>query len=135
MKHYTITCSEEQLLLIANMVEDCTRFLSGQCELWNSTILLDNGKELREYLNRVVKPMVTPELHLNESYAWDGGHCPNDYQRKAIAMGYGLYREILHFFAVERTKNNPDAGWNTYCSPTLTCPEQGGLITIKETEE
>ena len=30
---YTITLTKKQMLLIANCVEDCSRFLAGQCEL------------------------------------------------------------------------------------------------------
>lgn len=30
---YTITLTKKQMRLIANCVEDCSRFLAGQCEL------------------------------------------------------------------------------------------------------
>lgn len=45
-------------------------------------------------------------------------------------MSYGIYREILHHFA----KDSKDE-WNVYKGETLTCPEQGGLIKIKEIEK
>ena len=134
MKQYTITLSEEHLRLIANAVEDWSRFLSGQCELHNATSLIadiDNYKKVQDVLFKQVHPCVTPELPLNASYGWDGQHCPNDHQRKAIAMSYGIYRQILHFFAL-RCKDND---WNVYKSSTLTCEEQGGLIQIKEKED
>ena len=130
MKKYTITCSEEQLILIAHAVEDWSRFLSGQCELHHATSMIknhDNYYELNEALADLHQ-LVTPELPLNASYGWNGGHCPNEAQRKAIAMSYGIYRQVLHFFACQKPKD----GYNCYQSPTLTCKEQGGLISIKE---
>lgn len=35
---YTLTLTKKQMLLIANCVEDCSRFLAGQCELGFTTI-------------------------------------------------------------------------------------------------
>ena len=128
---YQITVSKEQLMLIADGIEDWTRFLCGQTELWHATSMLDEHLKLTDMLEEL-QQFVTPELFEKYgkycSYAWNGGNCPNDHQRKAIAMGYGIYREILHFLAV---KNNWD---NVYSSSTLTCPEQGGLPIIKEVE-
>lgn len=129
MKKYTITLTEEQMRLIADMVEDCTRFLSGQCEMQNTTSVLKEGIDVRNHLHDIVKHMVTPELGREESYGWDGGKCSNKYQRRAIAMGYGIYREILHFLAIKYNWNN------VYSSETLICKEQGPLIKIKEQEE
>ena len=120
-KMYTITCSEEQLRLIANAVEDWHRFLAGQCEMANATSMTDNYHELYDILTKQVEPLVA-------SYGWDGGTCPNKFQRKAIAMSYGIYRQILHFFAMQRKDNE----WDVYKSPTLTCDEQGGLIKIEQ---
>lgn len=127
-KKYQIICTEEQLRLIANAVEDWHRFLGGQTELWNAVSLLENYHELREKLEQL-QPLVTPHLGRGASYGWNGSTCPNKHQRKAIAMSYGIYRNILHFFAV---KNNHH---NVYSSPTLTCDEQSGLIKIKEIEQ
>ena len=128
-KKYTITCTEEQLRLIASAVEDWHRFLAGQCELSNATSMLKNYHDLYEKLNKEVRPLVVPELYgRGASYGWDGRMCPNKHQRKAIAMSYGIYREVLHFFA----KQKPANIWDVYQSPTLTCEEQGGLIEIKE---
>ena len=129
-RKYTIECTEEQLRLISHAVEDYTRFLSGQCEMNNAMMLTDAcriGSELENELHKIV----TPELPQNASYGWSGSDCPNFHQRREIAMGYGIYREILHYFAMKA----PYEGWNVYKSETLTCPEQGPLITIKEKEE
>ena len=131
MKQYTITCSEEQLRLIANAVEDYSRFLSGQCELYHATSLIkdhSNYQRAQELLKEVHN-FVTPELPQNASYSWNGGRCPNESQRKAIAMSYGIYRQILHFFACRKQQD----GWNCYQSPTLRCEDQGDLIQIKDT--
>lgn len=127
MKKYRITCTEEQLRLIADAVEDWTRFLSGQTEMWRALDQLPLVESLlaREELRKVQK-YVTPKLPQNASYGWSGAGCENERQRKSIAMGYGIYRQILHFLTL---KNNLD---NVYTSPTLTCEEQGGLIEIKE---
>ena len=56
-KKYQITCTEEQLRLIANAVEDWHRFLGGQTELWNAVSLLENHHELREKLEQL-QPLV-----------------------------------------------------------------------------
>lgn len=130
-KKYTITCTKEQLKMISLAVEDWHRFLAGQCEMSNAmTCLMRNGntRKIMEILSQQVKPIVTPYLPFNASYSWDGALCPNIDQRKAIAMSYGIYRQIEHFFALQRNDND----WNVHHSPTLTCEEQGGLIEVKE---
>jgi len=131
-KMYTITCTEEQLRLIADAVEDWHRFLAGQREMNNATSMLENYHELYDILTKQVEPLVVPELALKyghgASYGWNGMTCPNKYQRKAIAMSYGIYRQILHFFAMQRKDNEFDV----YKSPTLTCDDNGGLIKIQE---
>lgn len=128
MKKFTITCTEEQLRLVANAVEDWSRFLCGQCEMENAASLLDTYRELKDKLHDEVHPLVAPELPLNASYGWSGGDCANKHQKKAIAMSYGIYREIRHFFAL---RNNSDS-WNVYRGETLRCEEQGPLIQIEE---
>lgn len=129
-KKFQITCSFSQLMMIANAVEDWHRFLAGQCEMSNATMLLPvkDHHASQEALNEYVRPHIVPELNYGASYKWSGGSCPNEHQRKAIAMSYGIYREILHFIAVQNNHNN------VLASETLTCPEQGELITIKQIE-
>ena len=127
MKKYSIECTEEQLLLISKCVEDCCRFASGQTELFHTSCVLEKYGEVRDAL-KSVKPLVTPHLSYNASYGWNGGSCPNNAQRKFIAKTYPIYREILHFMAVENQWNN------VYDSPTLTCEEGGEPIKIKEIE-
>lgn len=45
---------------------------------------------------RELQPLVTPALGCGSSYSWNGGHCPNEQQRKFIAQTYYLYREMRH---------------------------------------
>lgn len=128
---YTIHCTKEQLMCIAHAVEDWHRFLAGQCELLNATCFLqhEDMQIVHEILEGMVRPYIVPELkYRGSSYKWNGGNCPNKHQRKMIAMSYGIYRQILHFFASQRK----DDHYNVYNSETLTCDEQGPLIEIKE---
>lgn len=127
---YQITMTESQMRMIACAVEDWTRFLSGQCEMWNATSMLDNYQDLREAMEPLQK-LVAPELYsehgsIYASYGWNGGNCPNENQRKTIAKSYGIYREILHHLAIE---NNWD---NVYSGSTLTCKDSVPLIKIKK---
>lgn len=123
-RKYLIELTESQLRLIADCVEDCHRFAGGQVGLFNTAARLDNEIEITEGLRRL-KYLVTPRLHNNASYGWNGGDCPSKEQRKFIAQTYPIYREILHFLAVERKLDN------VYSSPTLTCEEGGEPIKIK----
>lgn len=130
MKKYQIECTEEQLRLIMNAVEDWHRFISGQCELDNATCFVKDVHEVRRILNEQVRPHIVPELpYVGSSYGWSGSTCPNKWQKKMIAMSYGIWRQIAHFFSVKNNRND------CYRSETLTCDEQGGLITIKEIED
>jgi hypothetical protein len=128
-KKYRITMTESQLRLMINAVEDWCRFLGGQCEMNNATSMVDNMHEAQENLMTFVKPHITPLLPRNASYGWSGGACPNERQRKAIAMSYMLYREPLHYLTVH---SEYKMDWNVYNSETLTCPEQGEMIHIEE---
>lgn len=122
---YTLELSESQLLLIAQCVEDCHRFLAGQTELQNTVSCLDSYRELTDKL-KDIKPLVTPELQRNESYGWSGGECPNGYQRQRIAETYYLYREIVHQLTIANRLDN------VYSSETLRCKDSGEPIKIIE---
>ena len=129
-KLYQITMTESQLRLISHAVEDWCRFLSGQCELDHATSYAKDIHGVREMLNNFIRPYIVPELrHIGQSYDWAGNGCPNEHQKKAIAMSYMIYREIIHYLT---THNDKDNSWNVYNSPTLTCKEQGPLIKIEE---
>lgn len=130
-KKYTITLSEEQLRLMANAIEDWSRFMTGQCEMFNATCLIEPTDAMFDVRKKLgeIEPYLTPDLPRGASYGWSGSQCKNEAQRKAIAMSYGIYRQILHYLATVYEWNN------VYSSPTLTCKEQGGLIEVKEVGE
>lgn len=125
MKYYNLKVSEEHLHLIANAIEDWSRFLAGQCEMCHATMMLDTHRQIYDIMTKDIEPLVGPGGG-GSSYAWNGGDCQNEQQRKAIAMSYGIYRSILHAFAIE----NNTGDWNVYKTETLRCPEQGGLPEI-----
>ena len=125
MKKFQITVNEHQLRLIADCLEDISRFMSGQMELWHATSNLDTYRQLADKLEEL-KPLVTPNLAQNASYGWTGGDCPNERQKKLIAETYYLYRTILYHL------HKDDKYWNVYTSPGLRCEDSGEEIEIKE---
>lgn len=127
---YTLTVTEGQLRLIADCVEDMSRFMAGQMELWNATSRLDNFVELKERLNDL-HSLVTPDLPRNASYGWNGGGCPNKNQEEFIAKTYAIYREIRHRLRA-LTKDPDDENYCVYDSPTLTCELGGELPKIEK---
>ena len=131
-KKWRIELTEHQLMLMAKCVEDCSRFISGQMELSNSTSCLKHCRHLGEELH-TLQPFVTPELGRGASYGWSGGSCPNDNQRKFIAETYYLYREIYHQVTLDKAKDK-DMDWNVYLGETLTCNECGEPIKVERIE-
>ena len=131
-KKWRIELTEYQLMLMAKCVEDCSRFISGQMELSNSTSCLKHCRHLGEELH-TLQPFVTPELGRGASYGWNGGSCPNDHQRKFIAETYYLYREIYHQVTLNKAKDK-DMDWNVYLGETLTCNESGEPIKVERIE-
>lgn len=132
-KKYRITMTESQLRLMINAIEDWHRFLSGQCGMDNATSYIKDTHTARENLDIYVRPYIVPELkYRGSAYSWSGGQCPNEHQRKAIAMSYLLYREPLHYLT---THSDKDMSWNVYNGETLTCEEQGEMIKIEEVKE
>nr|DAG53936.1 MAG TPA: hypothetical protein [Caudoviricetes sp.] len=132
-KKYLITLTEDQLMLIAQCVEDCHRFAAGQTELYNVLRSIDmEDYSLRKKLQKL-QSLVTPGLGCGASYDWIGSGCPNEAQRKFIAQSYYLYREIYH------QRNLIEGIDNVYTSETLRCADSGEPIKIKvinkETEE
>ena len=101
-------------------------------EVTNSTSCLTHNLELSDELGKL-QPLVTPLLGRGESYGWDGGYCPYDYQRKFIAETYYLYREIYHQLTLEASKHR-DMCWNVYLDETLTCNESGEPIKVERIE-
>ena len=125
-KNSQITVNEHQLYLIAACIEDCCRFLYGQTELRYTTSQLSrNYFKIREKLEEL-QPLVTPDLSKGASYGWNGGGCPDEWQRKMIAETYYLYRTMLYAL------HKDDKEWNVYTSPAIRCEDSGEVIEIKE---
>jgi hypothetical protein len=124
-RKFQITVNKHQLQLIADCLEDISRFMGGQMELWHATSNLDNYRQLADKLEEL-QPLVTPELERNASYGWTGGDCPNERQRKLIAETYYLYRTMLYYL------HKNDEHWSVYTSPALRCEDSGEVIEIKE---
>lgn len=121
-KLYNLVVNEEQLRLIAMCVEDCSRFASGQFEMWNTTTS-DNGEYCfdTEIMDNIVKECrkqgVIPSLQ--------GGLELSYNSTPFVGNTYQIYREILHFFAIKYDWHN------TYSGCTLP---SGTLGTIKVEE-
>jgi hypothetical protein len=129
---YQIELTQSQLALVARCIEDVNRFMCGQTELFNSTVLLEHSNEVQELL-KMCYPCVVPDLYnkygrYGASHGWNGGSCPNEAQRKFIAQTYYLYREIYHQLEVNREPKTND--WNVYQRETLRCEDSGEPIKI-----
>lgn len=111
---YQMTLTEEQIMLIANCVEDCHRFACGETELWNTIASMNSNGELKAKMKEL-HDFAVPELSANQYYDWAGSGCKDKSQKKFIAMTYAIYREILHKVVNE----------GVYKSHTLTCKEGG----------
>jgi len=107
MKKYRIELSEEQMRLIANCLEDVSRFASGQMEMRCTIEEMVKGltfeeqikrRNLAEECSKKLKRILLPELSDNGSYGYNG----TDF----IGNAYQIYRTILHQFAVDYDWNN-----------------------------
>ena len=112
-KLYRITCTREALMLIANCVEDISRFSSGQPELSNTLMQMlsncDDSCELRDEAEahlQAAKQTLFPELPPGSSYSYNGGNQKNQLRKNLIGNTYQIYREILHQVALDENWNN-----------------------------
>ena len=128
-KKWRIELTQHQLMLMAQCVEDCHRFMSGQMEMENSTRILEHPRELWHELNEL-QPLVTPGISKGASYDWAGNHCPNREQKKFIAETYYLYRRIYEETKKERAKTENFPLENVYLGETQRCKDSGEPITI-----
>ncbi len=127
-RKWQITCTEEKLRLIANSVEDVTRFIGGQPQLMYCLTLFDNGNEIGEYMRRTIRPMMHPNLEY-DCVGWSGRCTDNKYVRRDVAQGYATYKSILHALATEYNWDNVHSGF------VLTCEEGGELMDVRPVDE
>ena len=123
MKKYRIEVSEQQIRLIADCLEDVSRFAAGQWEMRRTVEEMLRGLPFDEQMKRrskveellkQTKRVLLPDLPDNASKGYNGS--------EFIGNVYQIYRTILHQFA-------KDNDWdNIYSSPALP---SGTLGTIK----
>lgn len=119
---YKIELSEEQMSLIAQCLEDVSRFASGQWEMQNTIKAMVKGlpfeeqikrRDEAEELLRQTKKVLLPEMLDNSSKGYNG----TDF----IGNTYQIYRTILHQFAKDKNWNN------VYSSSTLPSGNLGAI--------
>ena len=122
-KRYTIELSEEQMRLVAQCIEDVSRFAAGQWELQNTIEAMVKGFPFTDQIQRrddaeehlrKAKQILIPQFADNQSYGYNS--------TEFIGNTYQIYRTIWHQLA-------KDNDWdNVYSSPALA---SGTLGTIK----
>ena len=122
-KKYTIELSEEQMRLVAQCIEDVSRFAAGQWELQNTIEAMVKGLPFDDQIQRrndseehlrKAKRILIPQFVDNQSYGYNS--------TEFIGNTYQIYRTIWHQLA-------KDNDWdNVYSSPALA---SGTLGTIK----
>ena len=127
-RKWRIECTEEKLRLIANSVEDVTRFIGGQPQLMNCLMIFPNGNEIGEYMRDNVRPMMLPDLEY-DCVGWNGKGATNKYVRKNVAQGYATYKSILAALANEYYWHNVHSG------TPLTCEEGGELMNVRPMDD
>ncbi len=127
MKKYMIELTEEQMKLVANCLEDISRFASGQTNLNFTISEMTKDLPFEEQINRrdyseqylkQLKRILLPEL---------SEHASNGYNKtEFIGNTYQIYRTILHKLAVDNNLNN------AYSSEPLPSGTMGTInITLK----
>lgn len=122
MKKYRIELSEDQLRLMANCLEDISRFASGQCELWYTTQELLKGlphseERLRsdklEDLFKEVKKTLFPKLSQGAFLTYNAN--------AFVGNTYQMYRTMLYRLTVDNGVTN------CYSSPALPSGNMGSI--------
>lgn len=127
-RKWRIECTEEKLRLMANCVEDITRFIGGQPQMMNCLMMFDNGNEIGEYIRDNVRPMMNLGMK-GDCVCWNGRDTTNKYVRKEVAQGYATYKSILAGLANEYDWHNVHSG------TPLTCEEGGELMDVRPVDE
>jgi len=125
MKKYRIELSEQQMRLIADCLEDVSRFASGQFEMRYTIEEMLRGlpfdeqmkrrEEVEELLKRA-KRILLPEFPDNASKGYNGS--------EFIGNTYQIYRTILHQLA-------KDNNWNNVYSSSALPSGNFGIVTIE----
>jgi hypothetical protein len=123
MKKYKIELTEEQMSLIAQCLEDCSRFASGQWQMKGTiTEMLKDldiyeqtmREELADMYLKFAKRALLPEMSDSSSKGYNG--------TEFIGNIYQIYRTILYQLAIDNNHNN------VYSYPALP---SGTMGTIK----
>lgn len=123
MRKYKIELSEAQMRLLANCLEDVSRFASGQWEFRHTIEQMISGLPFEEQMEKrqkveelfkEAKRVLLPEINDNSSKGYNGS--------EFIGNTYQIYRSILHKLAIDNDWNN------VYSSPALP---SGNLGTIE----
>lgn len=119
---YRIELSEEQMSVIAQCLEDVSRFASGQWEMQNTIEAMVKGLPFEEQIKRrdkaeellnQAKKVLLPEMQDNSSKGYNG----TDF----IGNTYQIYRTILFQLAKDNNWNN------VYSSPALASGNMGNV--------
>ena len=127
-RKWRIECTEEKLRLMAEMIEDITRFIGGQPQMMNCLMIFRNGNEIGEFMRRNVRPMMHPNMN-SDCVGWNGCNTTNKYVRREVAQGYAAYKSILSALANEYDWHNVHSG------RPLTCEEGGELMDVRPVDE
>lgn len=120
---YNIELSKEQMIVIAQSLEDISRFASGQWEMRYTIEEMLRGLPFEEKIKRrdevgqllrQIKRVLLPEISDNASKSYNDS--------EFIGNTYQIYRRILHQLAKDENWNN------VYSYPALP---SGNLGTIK----
>ena len=122
-KKYTIELSEDQMRLIADCMDDVSRFASGQWQLRQTIEAMVEGlpfdeqmkrRNEAEELLRQAKRVLLPDFVDNQSYGYNS--------TEFIGNCYQISRTIMYRLAIDNDWNN------VYSSPALP---SGTMGTIK----
>lgn len=126
MKKYKIELTEEQMRLIAQCLEDISRFAMGQWSMDNTIEKILDGlpfetkierRNTAEEFLKLAKRTLLPELSDNANKGYNGS--------EFIGNTYQIYRTILYKLAI-------DNNWNNVYSSSPLPSGNMGVIKIEE---
>lgn len=123
-KKYRITLTAEQMMLISKCVEDCHRFVAGQCELHNtvSNNFDDKEQKIAYLLQKVGKEVHNQHgISLYQDLGYNGKGTKDVGVQRFLGNTYAIYREILHRITVDENMQN------IYSSETLPSGDLGPI--------